>query len=109
MDRPFNYLYCVLAVEVNKLGDEANNFTVENQLEYAAECAKFETEYMWIHAGWFEGRWPDGVGNWFVRKDGFPDGLRPLTDAFKEMGMKFLLWFEPERVHVGTLARCKPS
>ena len=65
------------------MGDEANNFAVENQLEYAAECAKFETEYMWINAGWFEGHWPDGVGNWFVRKDGFPDGLQPLTDALK--------------------------
>jgi alpha-galactosidase len=52
----------------------------------------------WIDAGWFEGGWPDGVGNWFPHKDRFPNGLKLLSEKVHDAGMKFLLWFEPERV-----------
>lgn len=83
--------------------DEANKATEGGQIELASHFAKLGVEYLWIDAGWFEGRWPNGVGNWFVRKDGFPHGLRPVSDAIKDMGMKgLILWFEPERVHKGT-------
>ncbi|MBI1926999.1 alpha-galactosidase, partial [Candidatus Poribacteria bacterium] len=87
-----------------QLGLEFNKATEHNQIALAERCREFglEPEYWWIDAGWFEGRWPNGVGNWFVRKDGFPNGLRPVSDAVKQMGMGFLLWFEPERVHQGT-------
>jgi alpha-galactosidase len=33
------------------------------------------------------------------KSDAFPRGLRPLGDAAHEAGMKFVLWFEPERVN----------
>ena len=32
----------------------------------------------------------------------FPHGLKPLGDAAHRKGLKFLLWFEPERVSPGT-------
>jgi alpha-galactosidase len=83
--------------------DEANQATVQNQIEFASEFVRYGVEYFWLDAGWFEGRWPNGVGNWFPRKDGFPDGLRPLSDALKRMGFDgLILWFEPERVYQGT-------
>ncbi|MCS7224792.1 MAG: alpha-galactosidase [Armatimonadetes bacterium] len=83
--------------------DEANTATQDNQVELARHFAQYGVEYLWIDAGWFEGRWPNGVGNWFIRKDGFPAGLRPVSDAVKAFGMKGLvLWFEPERVYQGT-------
>jgi alpha-galactosidase len=76
---------------------------VQNQIEFASEFVRYGVEYFWLDAGWFEGRWPNGVGNWFPRKDGFPDGLRPLSDALKRMGFDgLILWFEPERVYQGT-------
>ena len=56
-------------------------------------------EGYWLDAGWFEGGWPNGAGNWTPRKDGFPDGLKPIGDEAHRMGMKFVLWFEPERVN----------
>ncbi|MBI4532104.1 MAG: alpha-galactosidase [Candidatus Latescibacteria bacterium] len=85
-------------------GAEFNDATEHNQIEFARRYRELglETEYWWIDAGWFEGRWPNGVGNWFIRKDGFPNGLRPVSDAVKQLGMGFLLWFEPERVYQGT-------
>jgi alpha-galactosidase len=83
-------------------GEEANRATEENQIEFGRRYAQCGVEYLWIDAGWFEGRWPNGVGNWFIRKDGFPDGLRPVSDAVKNLGMGLVIWFEPERVHKDT-------
>jgi alpha-galactosidase len=40
-----------------------------------------------------------GVGSWSPNKKKFPRGLKPLGDAIHKAGMKFLVWFEPERVH----------
>jgi alpha-galactosidase len=83
--------------------DEANRATERNQIEFSSQFVRYGVEYFWLDAGWFEGRWPNGVGNWFPRKDGFPNGLRPLSDALKQMGFKgMILWFEPERVYQGT-------
>jgi alpha-galactosidase len=83
---------------------ESNLATAHNQIALAERYRQYglDTEYWWIDAGWFEGRWPNGVGNWTIRKDGFPDGLRPVSDALAEMGFGLILWFEPERVYRDT-------
>jgi len=61
-------------------------------------------EVLWIDAGWYTGcgAWWSHVGNWTVNKVNFPNGLKPVTDAVHEVGAKFILWFEPERVYRGT-------
>jgi alpha-galactosidase len=81
---------------------EANYFTEANQIEFSNKVAQFQPEVHWIDAGWFEGRWPNGVGSWIVRKDGFPHGLRPIAENDRKNGMKLLVWFELERVHKGS-------
>ena len=74
---------------------------------------KLDYEYYWIDAGWygpedsyspdeFVGDWAKHVGNWTINPAAHPDGLRPISDAAKAAGMKFLLWFEPERAVCGT-------
>lgn len=65
----------------------------------------------WIDAGWFGdgpfredpstlvlSDWWNQVGNWWPNKTAYPEGLKPVGDALKEMGLGFILWFEPERV-----------
>ena len=62
-------------------------------------------EVWWIDAGWFDGSqasWWEGVGNWTVNRVNFPNGLRPVADAAKQLSMGFCVWFEPERVFKGT-------
>jgi alpha-galactosidase len=62
-------------------------------------------EVWWIDAGWFDGSqasWWEGVGNWTVNRANFPNGLRPVSDAARQLGMGFCVWFEPERVFKGT-------
>jgi alpha-galactosidase len=83
--------------------DSGNSVTEKNQIEFAATYKRMmPIDTFWLDAGWFEGGWPNGVGNWFARKDAFPHGLRPLSDAVHKMDMRFVVWFEPERVHEGT-------
>jgi len=64
----------------------------------------------WLDAAWFEGGFPNGVGNWYHRPADFPNGLKPVSDLCHKLGMKFVLWFEPERVAPGSkLAREHPE
>ncbi len=76
---------------------------------------KLPFEYIWMDAGWygtstkpspdeFEGDWPDFTGDWRVNKTHHPDGLLDVSKAIKDAGMKFILWFEPERVRANTPA-----
>jgi alpha-galactosidase len=74
-------------------------------------------ENFWMDAGWYGAAravdefqifgkedWFLHAGNWRVNEVPHPDGkgLRPISDAAHAKGMKFLLWFEPERAVVGT-------
>jgi alpha-galactosidase len=42
-------------------------------------------------------------GNWEVDLDRFPNGLGALTDYAHELGMRFGVWVEPERVDLNTV------
>lgn len=79
-----------------------NGVNEENQLEMIRTAAAVGVECYWLDAGWFEGGWPNGAGSWVPRTDAFPHGLKALADAAHAKGMKFVLWFEPERVCPGT-------
>lgn len=76
------------------------------------EQFKLVPEVFWIDAGWFTGcgEWWFNAGNWTVEANRFPNGLKPVSDAIHQVGARFLLWFEPERVVAGTLFdRLKPE
>ena len=76
---------------------------------------KLPMDYLWVDAGWFgddeakEGatvfnsQWGRFVGDWHANPGYFPEGLKPLGQALKDMGLGFLLWLEPERVYKGTV------
>ena len=78
-------------------------------------------EYVWMDAGWYggdteptpdeyEGDWPEHTGDWRISPLIHPNGLKDVTKAVHEAGMKFLLWFEPERVRSGVpIAREHPE
>jgi alpha-galactosidase len=62
--------------------------------------------------GWFHSRRDDtaGLGDWVVDTDVWPDGLVPLADHVRSLGMDFGLWFEPEMVNLDSdLARAHPE
>lgn len=63
-------------------------------------AAAIDQEYFLLDAGWYEGDdWFSSVGNWdLVSKSRLPNGLKPVADYVRSKGLKFGLWFEPERV-----------
>jgi alpha-galactosidase len=72
---------------------------LEKQADLAAAAG---IEYFCIDAGWFDGDFPDGVGNWTVNATKFPHGIGAVGDYAAKKGMKLGLWFEPERAATNT-------
>lgn len=52
--------------------------------------------------GWFGNRDNDkaGLGDWTVNLKKLPNGLKPLWQKTKELGMKFGIWIEPEMINM---------
>ena len=79
---------------------------------HAAKIAqKTGCDFLWLDAAWYgTADWGSGAGNWFCNPKKFPHGLKPVSDACHELGLKFIVWFEPERVAAGTqIAREHPE
>ena len=83
--------------------NQGNDVTEANQKAHMPSMAESGVEGYWLDAGWFEGGWPAGAGNWVPKKAAFPSGLKPVGDEAHKLGMKFVLWFEPERVTSNSL------
>ncbi|MGC0327974.1 alpha-galactosidase [Streptomyces sp. SAI-170] len=78
----------------------------------ADAAAEAGAERFVLDDGWFRGRRDDtaGLGDWYVDKDVWPDGLHPLVDHVHALGMQFGLWFEPEMINPDSdLARAHPE
>ncbi len=67
----------------------------------ADRAARIGVERYVLDDGWFGARRDDqaGLGDWRVSPDAWPDGLDPLIDHVRGLGMEFGLWFEPEMVN----------
>lgn len=82
---------------------EATYFDVnyENQSKLAEIASEIGAEIFVTDDGWFGKRNSDrsGLGDWYVNPDKFPEGLTPLINKVKSLGMEFGLWVEPEMVN----------
>lgn len=70
-----------------------------SEIDFAVKCKHCDT--YWLDAGWFQDIFPNGVGNYTFHK-GFPNGFAKLSPYAHEKGLRFMIWFEPERVSYGT-------
>ena len=82
---------------------EATGWNVsENVQEALAEkAAALGVDRFVMDDGWFGQRKNDhaGLGDWYVNKQKFPNGLKPLIDKVHSLNMDFGLWVEPEMVN----------
>ncbi len=62
----------------------------------------FLLDSMWWSASALQGDFSIGLGDFGVDRRKFPDGLKVLSDAVRQKGMRFGLWFEFERVDLRT-------
>ncbi len=85
---------------------------LDRLLDLAERAAALGVERFVLDDGWFGDRRNDraGLGDWVVSEEVWPDGLHPLVDRVKELGMEFGLWIEPEMVNLDSdVARAHPD
>ena len=78
----------------------------------AARAADLGVERFVLDDGWFLGRVDDtaGLGDWTPDPVAWPDGLGPLAEHVRGLGMEFGLWVEPEMINEDSdLARAHPD
>ncbi|WP_017539190.1 alpha-galactosidase [Nocardiopsis halophila] len=78
----------------------------------ADTAADIGVERFVLDDGWFRGRRDDtaGLGDWTVDTGVWPEGLHPLFDHVRALGMEVGLWVEPEMVNPDSdLARAHPD
>jgi alpha-galactosidase len=81
-------------------------------VDLASHAAEAGVERFVLDDGWFIGRRNDeaGLGDWFVDRSVWPDGLTPIIEAVNDLGMEFGLWVEPEMINLESeLARKHPE
>ena len=73
----------------------------ETLTKLADVAAHVGVERFVLDDGWFSGRRNDtaGLGDWTVDASVWPDGLHPLINHVKSLGMEFGIWCEPEMVN----------
>ncbi len=68
--------------------------------DIASRAARLGAERFVLDDGWFGRRDDDtsSLGDWRVDRRKYPDGLTPLIDHVRSLGMSFGLWVEPEMI-----------
>ena len=77
------------------------NIDVSQQTALAELAADIGVELFVMDDGWFGKRNNDraGLGDWYVNKEKFPNGIDELIDNVNKLGMDFGIWVEPEMVN----------
>lgn len=70
-------------------------------MQMARKSAELGVERFVLDDGWFEGRDNEytALGDWYLDKKKYPNGLEPLIDTVKDAGMEFGIWLEPEMIN----------
>ena len=94
--KPLPHVQCNSWFPVGNDGGRANE---ANQIELLRAYAPLGIEYLVMDAGWYgtTADWGANTGTWTPRKDAFPNGLEPVGHAASKAGIRFGMWFEPER------------
>jgi alpha-galactosidase len=91
-------------------GEEFTEANEANQIKYIEKWARLGVpiDIWWIDAGWYPCRDAAGVGQWWNTgswepdPERFPRGFKPVSECAARHGADLLIWFEPERVTVGS-------
>ena len=91
--------------------------TSDAMLALAPVAKRLGCEAFVVDAGWYrtdegesEEGWRARTGDWRTSHTRFPNGLREVSAACRDQGMRFGLWFEPEVIGtLSTLRRDHPE
>jgi alpha-galactosidase len=104
-DRPYRPL-----VTLNTWFAYTTAINEEAMLAEIHSAAALGVELFVLDAGWYRGGtdatdFTSGLGLWEVDARRFPSGLGALSARAHELGIKFGIWVEPERVDLGTVGK----
>ncbi|HEJ9057652.1 TPA: alpha-galactosidase [Serratia fonticola] len=70
-------------------------------MQMATKSAELGVERFIIDDGWFRGRDHDraALGDWYLDEKKYPNGLAPVIEHVKQLGMEFGIWVEPEMIN----------
>ena len=88
------------------------DITEEKLCKFARDSKGLGIDVLVLDDGWFGHRDRDNssLGDWYVDKRKFPNGLKPVIDACHENGMDFGIWIEPEMISADSeLYRAHPD
>ncbi|MDF7667196.1 alpha-galactosidase [Orbaceae bacterium ESL0727] len=80
--------------------------------QMAIKAAELGVERFIIDDGWFGTRDDDyqALGDWYLDKRKYPNGLEPIIKQVKDLGMEFGIWVEPEMINKNShLYRAHPD
>jgi alpha-galactosidase len=77
------------------------NHDLSTLTKLADAAASIGMERYVLDDGWFHGRRHDraGLGDWWVDATVWPNGLAPLIEHVRGLGLEFGIWLEPEMVN----------
>ncbi|MEQ3710448.1 MAG: alpha-galactosidase [Tateyamaria sp.] len=77
------------------------NHNLSELKDIAERAVALGAERFVLDDGWFGSRDDDtqALSDWEVDPRKYPDGLTPLIDHVKSLGMTFGIWFEPEMIN----------
>ncbi|MCX8574657.1 MULTISPECIES: alpha-galactosidase [unclassified Gilliamella] len=81
-------------------------------MKMASKAAQMGVERFIIDDGWFGKRDDDyqGLGDWYLDERKYPNGLEPVIEHVKNLGMEFGIWVEPEMINKNSdLYRAHPD
>ncbi|MEX2444575.1 MAG: alpha-galactosidase [Alkalispirochaeta sp.] len=76
------------------------DLSAERVVDLARAGRDIGAELLVLDDGWFSQRRDDttSLGDWWVNRELFPDGLAPVAEQVRAEGLEFGLWMEPEMV-----------
>lgn len=88
------------------------DFNEAKLMKIVNQAHELGIEMFVLDDGWFGHRDNDhtSLGDWFVDKKKFPNGIEHFAEQVHNLGMKFGLWFEPEMISIDSdLYRTHPD
>ncbi|MBQ9963692.1 MAG: alpha-galactosidase [Clostridia bacterium] len=72
----------------------------EKMTQFIRNCAGLGIDTVVMDDGWFGHRNSDrsSLGDWYINREKFPNGLQGVIDVCHEQGMNFGIWLEPEMI-----------
>ena len=77
------------------------DFDTDKLVSFAERAKEFGMDMLVMDDGWFGKRNNDqnSLGDWFVNESKLKGGLGELIDRVNALGLKFGIWYEPDRIY----------